>query len=595
MKASIYRATCYLGQRHAMKVLFVLVGLLHVLVNLQFSGPTYTADEIGYLYNALTLAGAKIEGASSYHLGYALFLAPVFALQFGDWGTWFTIVLVNTAFVLGTLYCTNATLREVVTDQHNRLWAIGLCGIYPAAVAFSGYAFAQPAISFFFALACYSLIKPGNNNIRDLAIFGSAIGFLYWIHPTAIALAIAATLSLAIRSYARRTELVPAAVAIALMVGLILLHKLVAHPALVDAMTTQNATSQLHYPDMAGVFSQIANIDAFTRIIIRISGQFLYLTLATLGLFAVGLCVMFRQFRENHSAGKPTNDKQNSLYAFIVLSLLGVAAMSAMMFEALKADWASHFFYGRYLETMVFLPFAIGVMTWPARTSHIRNLSAIALALFAVAVLLVSIHDKVDWINVQGFWQLGVSNYNVPLAFLMAAATLYAMNFLERPMQLRIIAALFALGIFKAQAYHHGEWLGRSAPSELPKLVSDAYPDATCIAYDPGRSKAPWRPTEDSKQHTRNLLERRVRAYGYYLRNYEFRRMTIAEWRKSCDGPFLTSDRSLLTDTHTIVAVEEMSGIMVIGRQPFRSTGSYRGVVVASPKKSAHITPSPSG
>ena len=52
---------------------------------------------------------------------------------------------------------------------------------------------------------------------------------------------------------------------------------------------------------------------------------------------------------------------------------------------------------------------------------------------------------------------------------------------------MRFIAARFGLGIFNAQAFHRGEWQGRSAPSELPKLVRDAYPNARYIPYDPGQ------------------------------------------------------------------------------------------------------------
>ena len=582
-----------LSQRHPMAVLLSAVAVLHVIVNLQFSGPTYTADEIGYLYNALTLSGAKIEAASSYHLGYALFLAPIFALQLGDWATWIGIVFVNTAFLLGALYFVNATLKVILPDEGGRLWAIGLCGIYPAMVAFSGYAFTQPAITFFFALACYALVRDKGSETQNLTVFGLAVGFLYWIHPTALALAVAAILALSFRCYVSRSSVFASALAVALIVTLMLLHKFIAHPALVDAMAPQNAGQQLHYPSIGSVFVQIANLESFARIFMRMSGQFLYLTLATLGLFAVGLFVMLRQVKEEFDV-RSHNQIRSSLYAFIILSLLGVAAVSSMMFEAVQANRASHFFYGRYLESLALLPLAIAVIRWPVQAPVIKLISAIALIAFSVATFLVPMHDKVDWNNIQGFWQLGVTGYSVPLGFLVAAATLFGLNYFDRTQQMRIVAALFGLGIFNAQSFHRGEWQGRSAPSELPKLVRDAYPNASCIAYDPGQSKQPWRPTEDKDQHRQNLLDRRIRAYGYYLRDYEFRRMSKTEWRRSCNGPYLSADASSLEKADRVLATEDGFGLMIVGRASKQLSRSYRGITVSDTKKSASAASAPS-
>ena len=99
------------------------------------------------------------------------------------------------------------------------------------------------------------------------------------------------------------------------------------------------------------------------------------------------------------------------------------------MFDAVQADCASHFLYGRYLDSLAPLPLAVAIIRWSVQAPVIGLISALALIALAVATFFFPMHDKVDWINIQGFWQLGVTGYSVPLGFSVAATTLYGSNY----------------------------------------------------------------------------------------------------------------------------------------------------------------------
>ena len=66
----------------------VLVGILYFIINLKSRGPTYQQDEIGYLINAAFLVGNVVDGYSSYHSGYSIFLAPIFLLLKNPFDLW---------------------------------------------------------------------------------------------------------------------------------------------------------------------------------------------------------------------------------------------------------------------------------------------------------------------------------------------------------------------------------------------------------------------------------------------------------------------------------------------------------------------------
>ena len=96
------------------------------------------------------------------------------------------------------------------------------------------------------------------------------------------------------------------------MVAMMMLHKFISNSALVDAMSPQNGVRQLHYPIIDSVFVRIANLESFDRTFTRMSDQSLYLTLATLELFAVGLFVMLRHVKDEFDV-RSHNQNRSSL------------------------------------------------------------------------------------------------------------------------------------------------------------------------------------------------------------------------------------------------------------------------------------------
>ena len=82
----------------------LIIGIIYFVVNLDVSGPAYQQDEIGYLVNGAFFAGHVIDGFSSYHAGYSILLAPLFAI-FDDPGLiWKGVLLVNALLLVRVVF-----------------------------------------------------------------------------------------------------------------------------------------------------------------------------------------------------------------------------------------------------------------------------------------------------------------------------------------------------------------------------------------------------------------------------------------------------------------------------------------------------------
>ncbi|RPG42128.1 MAG: hypothetical protein CBC34_008455 [Hyphomicrobiaceae bacterium TMED74] len=70
--------------------------------------------------------------------------------------------------------------------------------------------------------------------------------------------------------------------------------------------------------------------------------------------------------------------------------------------------------------------------------------------------------------------------------------------------------------------------------------------------------------------------------------------MSKTEWRRSCNGPYLTADASSFEKADRVLATEDGFGLMIVGRASKQLPRSYRGITVSDTKEPASAASAPS-
>ena len=139
-------------------LVFACVFAVYLTVNWSFAGPTYLQDEIGYLANAAFLSGHPIDGASSYHFGYSLFLLPAFWLFSTTGAIWKAVLVTNALLFAAAFAVLYVILRRFNESRISCVAATLITAAYPAYVTIAGYAYSSVAEILVFLCACAALL-----------------------------------------------------------------------------------------------------------------------------------------------------------------------------------------------------------------------------------------------------------------------------------------------------------------------------------------------------------------------------------------------------------------------------------------------------
>ena len=530
-----------------------VIALAFLAPSVRFAGPAYLQDEIGYLLNAAALTGARIDGASSYHFGYSLFLAPAFLLSEDANVIWRLVQATNAILIGASVYVLHRLSERLAppeTAPRLRLLAVALCALYPAWFNAIGYAFATPAIIFVFLLSVFTL-SPDGPAPRQLALHGALVGFLFWIHPTGAAVAIASSVALVAMGYWHRRWAV--VVPILIQGAMIWSYQFVLHPMLVAHMTPDGLEPALHY---RGLVTSDIGAGMVGEAIVRLLGQFSYLAVGTLGFAFVGMVACLRAVLTDASPAR------RSLHAYLLLSLVGVGAMGALLFTYVGAQRTDHWMYGRYIEAVAAPVLLLGLLS--ARRAGAAALPLLTLAAFCGLAWLssaVSFGEQRDWwglngVNAAAFWPVVLeSKASLGLAMAVGAAGIAVTMLLpNRRAAMALLAVAFALSIQMQAQWHARILSGYSKPTSLPAIVRDTWRPGTCVGVDPDLPFYEWE---------------LAKLYTFHLHAYDIRRMDFADWLADCQGPYFTVDRSL-TDraagTASMLAMERRSDLLMMAR-----------------------------
>ncbi len=377
--------------------------LLYWMMSWQITGPAYLMDEIGYLANAAFLGGHVIDGASSYHAGYSLFLSPLFRFFSNPAYVWRGAMVIN-AFLW---FCSFVLLYRLISDLfpestvYDRTFALLCTALYPSWAVMSGYVFTTSCFTFVFMCSLYSLMVWKDGDAFSLIPHSICVGFLFWVHPTGAAVCAASFFAVA-RSCLSKRKYSVILMHTALLLAMVLTYKMGFHRWLAVSMTPENYLAGSHYRSLDSIFVMIQNRDFWIRFLLLIIGHASSAIVSTFGLAVYGV-LSFLYFDGEK------NSKNKKLVLFILLSALFVLLLGAASFSFGKIR-IDQWIYSRYLDPVLFPLISIGIL-------HINKLRILLCNIFFVIVFsLIFIKFKqycVDIniiINTISFWPQYVTN-----------------------------------------------------------------------------------------------------------------------------------------------------------------------------------------
>ncbi len=530
--------------------------LAYWLISRQYTGPAYLSDEIGYLTKAAVFAGHPVDMASSWHGGYSLLLAPLFMVFSDPFTVWQGIMVVNALFWVSSFMLLFYMLKRLFPEQG--FWAVffavAFSSIYPSWVTMSGYAFSTPAFVLFFLLSIIALLFYSHKNLFTLIPYSFFVGYLYWIHPTGLAVVVASLLVIAVLSWHNRrvSGLLLHFCILVMMVGI---YKYGIHAWLSQVMTPENYSAQDHYGSISKRLEHAAKPEFFVNWMIIFCGQVSYLLISTFGI----LLFSFSGIHNYYSRLVKISDidaKNLCIFLFLVLSLLGILLMGAMFFAggatrgSLRID---QWIYGRYSEPVVLPLLGIALISaWKFRLTLFSSLfvffSGLVLYFFSNDGNTSSFNNL---INIQSFWPQALFPGNTFSSwFALGILGIILTSILKKRFIILLAAPLFFVAVSNQISWHSNILSHYSKPTAFFEFIKDNYPYGSCIGFTPER------PPSGSLPERRNM-------YSYYFFNYNLQRMSYSSWVDNCEGPYLTFDENpfIENDQAAIIAREENSGL----------------------------------
>jgi len=516
---------------------FALIMSLAVFLSNYFvQGPIIQADEGSYIAGAAALAGFRNDMAGSYHTGYSMLLSPAFLVADTPGRAWTLVKAINSILFFMTvvgLWLTAKYLKPEMPGR-KRLAAVMLVSLYPMWVTMAGYAFAQNAFVPFFLLVFLCFLQSISGGVGSWVVLGLASGFLYWVHPTAVAPLIAVSISAAYITWSRRNFMALISLILTITV-MVLIYKFGVTPWFHEQMTISGFGAQLHYPDVSLLLATFTTIDGMIELIARMAGQLFYVTVGTVGLIWLGLFDLTeRALKKSRPRCTDAELKERGIAIFLWLTILGTVAVSAMMLTSLPEAAGARldqWMYGRYLESMIAPILLVGVFS----SSFRKIYWAIPLALLLALLLSFGLDDYIHTapFNISAFWQEFFLREEGLWIWLVAGCTLMIIvASLPRTLGILLIAAIFSFSNYLQIQWHVDNSDAVSNRWDAAKIIRDQYEPGTCVGFDHSG-------IDSYRKHVYWF------DFGLILFDYDLKRISFDQWLKTCDGPLLSYDMDL--------------------------------------------------
>lgn len=510
------------------------VTLLFFLSNIMISGPVYSADEGGYLANAAAIAGFRVEAANRYHGGYSLLVAPLFWLISSPEAVYTALKLLNAVLwgsTSATLYC---LFRRVFDDKpaYQVLSAVVLAALYPAWLAGSGYALSGSAFALVFVLGGSALYKAAGRGGIYWPLSASLMGFLYWIHPTALPVVGTAVLLACYIAFLRQSW--GWFLCFLMVAGMMILayHKLFGTWLSLRMTPSDAGVEDVQYASFLTELYKLLDPAVFTNFMAKLAGHLAYIGLATLGLAFLPVIHLVQRLRARDPAF-PLSD-EFLILCFFCLSTFSVLLMSTTFFSIFNVYRLDHWMYGRYVEGTAIGIIALGALFWNSRNYGI----AILLVLACLAGLYLGLAETAERyviVNGLGLWQPVISRFNfaneAPSAaiFRWGMAGLFLMGVLwllwnRRVKYLFVLACFLATSAVQVAEHYRLTSLYSEPKYKLASVARELFPSFDCVNMD----VAAW------------SVQSSWLSYAFFFHDNDFTRYKVENWPLNCPGPLLS-------------------------------------------------------
>ncbi|HEX6864294.1 MAG TPA: hypothetical protein VF414_15800 [Thermoanaerobaculia bacterium] len=338
---------------------FVLLAVLHVALAAPMRAPMIFGDETANLGIARFLAGRPPfpllahpteAWAPYYRFGYPLLVMPAWRLT-GDPLTVYRAALVLNGLLLAALFPLLAAFARRVLDLPRRDAALAgfAASLYPAFLLQSNLTWSEslviPLVTGILLAFHRLAAKPGTG---AACAFGLLSVFAYAVHERTLGLVPLALLAIAVLW--RRGRLSGRAVAVSWAAMLAAFAAVRAIDAVIFVRLWGSSSRRYGVGDIAGNLADPEVLAALGKVGLSLTGQLWYLTVASLGLFPLGVWVLVRTARQAEAPER----RLTALFALAAAAVL-IGTSSVFLLRLLRADIA---IYGRYSEAFL-APFLV--------------------------------------------------------------------------------------------------------------------------------------------------------------------------------------------------------------------------------------------
>lgn len=397
----------------------IVVSLGFFIYNvIHFTGPAYTgSDEVAYLAKAAFLAGKPVDYASSWFVGYSVFLVPAFAVFSSPKTIWLAVLAINALLWCGSFVLLGRFLRKVGTQNETRVteptlnFVLLASCLYPGWFVLSGYAFPNSAFVFVYMIALATLITDGSVFSRCAIGHCASVVYLCWIHPAGYAV-LAVSIAIIIANGLRTRSTARPLLASLAMIILVFIVRPFIEKSINNAMTPEGFGFPTHYG--SHISGQLRDLLSASHLV-GLAKQLLTVSsaviIATFGLvIAFGISVI----RVWASAKSARNMWLTQI--FILGSLIGVITITSLSLysPARVTMQVDHWVFLRYAEGVMLPIIALGVLSLLRMNVRERMGTAICSLMILLPAAVLLEHDlgvrgptsRVDnhFVMSAGFW-----------------------------------------------------------------------------------------------------------------------------------------------------------------------------------------------
>jgi hypothetical protein len=486
-------------------------------------------DEGSYLAQAAAVAGFPNDMESEFRAGYSLIIAPAFWLADTPQGAWLGVKIINSVLFALTLAGLWLSARRLspATDSRNLVLAVGLTSLYPMWLTMVGYSFAQIAFVPVFLFMFLAYLQAFSGGMRAWLGLGLLAGFLYWIHPMAVAPLIAVLAGGAWIALKRSSPGL-FGVLFSSLAAMVLLYQFAIVPWLHAQMNISGLPALLDQPGWSEIALAVASFEGMESVLTHLAGEIFTLTVGTAGLIWLWL-ISFKTWtgtpeKENGASALP----REAMLIFIAFTLLGSLGVSALMqaFASVSGQRLDHWIYASQVEVVLAPVLLLGVLT----VSFRKLLWAIPLLVLCTIVLWLDVAgtSQLAPFEASSFWPSIWLPESGVWAWLAAGSGLIALVALApRKVGMSALAVIFAWSAYVQIAWHENRSDDAMQRWNAALTIREQFPAGSCVAFE--------EPGIDNRLKTIFWVD-----FGFVLFDYPMKRMALEQWNSDCDGPLVS-------------------------------------------------------